>query len=127
MSEPSIEKRLQKRFILMTANSEVINVVNEICPDDWQMEVVTDLSTVGDWNDVLLCRFLLLDLDEVDAFDPLDVVRELRMQMQINIPVFCFGGDADIQEEMRLSRADRFFTLDALLAILPDFFEQYAW
>jgi hypothetical protein len=76
---------------------------------------------------VLLHRFLLLDLDEIDAFDPLDVIRVLRMQYQINLPVFCFGGDQDIQDEMRLSRADRFFDRDEMITRLPDFLEQYRW
>jgi hypothetical protein len=49
------------------------------------------------------------------------------MQYQINLPVFCFGGDQDIQDEMRLSRADRFFDRDEMITRLPDFLEQYRW
>lgn len=91
------------------------------------MQVITDLEDLGEWNEVLLFRFILLDLEEVEAFDPLDVIRQLRMQFQINIPVFCFGGDSDIQNEMRLSRADRFFTQSQLIEMLPEFFKQYNW
>lgn len=111
----------------MTQNQEMINAIQRLVPADWQMVVVTDLEDLGDWNEILLYRFLLLDLDEVQVFDPLDVIRQLRMQMQINIPVFCFGGDSIIQNEMRLSRADRFFKQSQLIEMLPEFFKQYDW
>lgn len=127
MATPTIESRMKKRLILMTANQEMINSVQQILPEEWELSVVTDLEEIGDWNEVLLYRFLLLDLDEIDAFDPIDVIRQIRMQFQINIPVFCFGGDSDIQEEMRLARADRFFSHEELLEMLPEFLQQYAW
>ena len=122
-----IEKRLQKRIILMTRNQAMIESCEQILPEAWSMQVITDLEDLGEWNEVLLFRFILLDLEEVEAFDPLDVIRQLRMQFQINIPVFCFGGDSDIQNEMRLSRADRFFTQSQLIEMLPEFFKQYNW
>ncbi|MDH5256449.1 MAG: hypothetical protein OEX07_00525 [Gammaproteobacteria bacterium] len=127
MSSPTIELRLQKRFILMTTNTDFQEKVRELVPDDWSLSVVTDLDDLGEWNEVLLYRFLLMDLDEFDAFDPLDVIRQIRMQYQINIPVFCFGGDSDIQDEMRLSRADRFFSQPQMLESLPQYFAQYNW
>ena len=127
MSSPTIELRMQKRMILMTTNEQFVAAVKSVLPEDWSMQSVTDLDDLGDWNEVLLYRFLLMDLDEFDAFDPLDVIRQIRMQYQINIPVFCFGGDSDIQDEMRLSRADRFFNQDEMIAALPQYFEQYDW
>lgn len=127
MPEPTIEKRLQKRLILMSCDAQMIASVENLLPADWQIQVVTDLDELGDWDEVLLFRFLLLDLDEINAFDPLDVIRQLRMQFQINIPVFCFGGDQTIQNEMRLSRADRFFDRAQLIEMLPEFFKQYNW
>jgi len=127
MSAPTIESRLQKRFILMSTRHDFRADVEKLVPDEWSLSVVTDLDDLGEWNEVLLNRFLLLDLEEFDAFDPLDVIRQLRMQYQINIPVLCFGGDKDIQDEMRLSRADRFFSEDEMLSKLPQFFEQYQW
>jgi len=105
----------------------MIKACEQQLPDDWSMQVVTDLDDLGEWNEVLLFRFLLLDLEEIDAFDPLDVIRQLRMQYQINIPVFCFGGDEDIQNEMRLSRADRFFSKEQLIEMLEEFIRQYDW
>lgn len=127
MSDPTIEKRLEKRFILMSTNGDFQSAVKAQTPDDWSVSVVTDLEDLGEWNEVLLYRFLMMDLEEFDAFDPLDVIRQIRMQYQINIPVFCFGGDSDIQDEMRLSRADRFFTESQMLTTLPQYFAQYDW
>jgi len=122
---PTIEDRLQQRIILMTTDSAMIDAVKTHLPENWQLKVVTDLYDIGEWNEVLLYRFLLLDLDEIEAFDPIDVIRLIRMQFQINLPVFCFGGDEDIQDEMRLARADRFFSRDKLLEMLPVFIEHY--
>jgi hypothetical protein len=127
MSEPSIARRLERRIILMTRDPEMIRNVEATLEAPWQLVTVTDLEDLGAWNEVLLHRFLLLDLDEVEAFDPLDVIRMLRMEYQINLPVFCFGGDEDIRDEMRLSRADRFFGREEMLERLPDFLRQYDW
>lgn len=127
MAAPTIERRLQKRFVLMTVDVAFESQVRQIAGDDWAVSRIVDLDDLGDWNDLLLYRFLLLDLDEVDTFDPIDVIRQIRMSYQINTPVFCFGGEEDIQDEMRLSRADRFFSRDELLAMLPQFCQQYDW
>lgn len=127
MSEPSIARRLERRIILMTRDPEMIRDVEAALEPPWQLVTVTDLEDLGAWNEVLLHRFLLLDLDEIEAFDPLDVIRTLRMEYQINLPVFCFGGDEDIRDEMRLSRADRFFDREEMLERLPEFLRQYDW
>jgi hypothetical protein len=127
MAEPTIEKRLQRRLILMTTDPELAAALRAQLPPAWEMVEVTDLDALGDWNDVLLYRFLVLDLDETEAFDPLDVIHVLRMQHMINIPVLCFGGDEVLRDEMRLARADRFFDRDEIIAVLPQFLEQYAW
>jgi hypothetical protein len=125
MAEPTIETRLLKRIIAMTTDQAIVEAMNALLQSPWELIVATDLDELGEWNDVLLYKFILLDLDEFDAFDPIDVIRQIRMEYQINIPVFCFGGDEDIQEEMRLSRADRFFSRDEMLKMLPVFVEQY--
>lgn len=127
MSEPTIERRMEKRIILMTQDAEMIRSLEAQLPSDWSLHPVTDLEALGPWNEVLLYRFLLLDLDEVEVFDPLDVIRTLRMEYQINLPVFCFGGDQDIQDEMRLARADRFFGRAEMIEKLPEFIRQYDW
>lgn len=127
MSEPTIERRLQRKFILMCADPKMRAAVAERVADGWEMVMITDLEEIGDWHEILLHRFMLLDLDEVDAFDPLDVIHLLRREYMLNIAVFCFGGDDDIRDEMRMARADRFFDRDELLAMLPEFFKQYGW
>ena len=127
MTQPTIEARLQKRVIVMSTDGIFMEEIRSLLPPGWNLEQITDIDQLGDWHELLLYRFLLLDLDEIEAFDPLDVIRQLRLQYQINLPVFCFGGDADIQDEMRLSRADRCFGRQQLLQILPQFFEQYNW
>lgn len=127
MSEPTIERRLQRKFILMTANRDVQAALAAQVGEGWEMVTVTDLDQIGDWHEILLFRFLLLDLDEVDAFDPLDVINVLRREYMLNIAVFCFGGDADIRDEMRMARADRFFDREEIVARLPQFMQQYGW
>jgi len=127
MTEPTIQRRLERRIILMTQDEEMIRQVQSCLEPPWELATVTDLEELGEWNEILLYRFLLLDLDEIDAFDPLDVIRVLRMEYQINLPVFCFGGDAEIQNEMRLSRADRFFSREEMIERLPEFLRQYDW
>jgi len=127
MSEPTIERRLERRFVLMSADPEMVRRLQQRVPEGWEMVTVTDVDDLGDWHELLLYRFLLLDLDEIDAFDPLDVIRVIRTQYQINLAVFCFGGDEDLQDEMRLSRADRFFSRDEIADRLPQFLEQYGW
>ncbi|MGA7799967.1 MAG: hypothetical protein WCC36_04075 [Gammaproteobacteria bacterium] len=127
MSEPTIERRLQRRFVLMTADTDMVQRLQRKVPAGWEMVVATDVDELGDWHDLLLYRFLLLDLDEVDAFDPLDVIRVVRSQYQINLAVFCFGGEEDLQDEMRLARADRFFSRAEIPDKLTQFLDQYGW
>ncbi len=127
MAAPTIADRLSRRFLLMTADADLAGRLQADVPAAWQMRVVTSLDEAGDWNDILLYRFLVLDLDEVDAFDPIDVIRVLRMEYLLQIAVFCFGGDVDVRDEMRMSRADRFFDRDQIVTVLPQFLAQYSW
>ncbi len=127
MNRPTIEQRLRRRLVLMSRDEAMEAAVRERMPAGWELRRVTELEALGDWHEILLYRFLILDLDEIDAFDPLDVIRELRVVHQINLPVFCFGGDAALRDEMRLARADRLLDRDALLELLPALFERYGW
>ena len=86
-----------------------------------------DLESLGGFQDILLHRFILLDLDEYDAFDPLDVIRMVRMELMLNVPIFCFGGEADVRDEARLSRADRFFEREEIVEKMQLFCQQYQW
>lgn len=127
MVEPTIERRLQRKFILMTRDDALRQSLAAQVPEDWEMVSVDDLQEIGDWHEILLHRFLLIDLDEYDAFDPLDVIHLLRREYLVNIAVFCFGGARDIRDEMRMARADRFFDRDAIAARLPVFLQQHGW
>lgn len=127
MAQPTIEKRLQRRFIVMSADAAMIESLRAQVPAGWEMVVTTDLDALGDWGEILLYRFLLLDLDEIDAFDPLDVIRAIRTEHMLQIAVFCFGGDSELRDEMRLARADRFFDRGEMAAMLPQFLDQYSW
>ncbi len=127
MPAPTIAARLARRFLLMTTDENLRSALGSLVPVDWEMVSITSLDDVGDWNEILLYRFLLIDLDEVQAFDPIDVIRTLRMEYLLQIAVFCFGGDSDTQDEMRMSRADRFYTRDQIVTVLPQFLGQYAW
>jgi len=127
MSAPTIEQRLRRRYLVMSTDPEFVGACTRATPEGWEQVVIDDLEQAGDWHEVLLFRFLLLDLDEFDRYDPLDVIRQIRMQYQINLPVFCFGGEEDVRDEMRLARADRLFDKDQAAQVLPRYFEQYAW
>ena len=127
MAAPTVAERMKRKYVLMTTDQDMIERLLAVTPPEWKQVVCTDFDELGEWGDVLLHRFILLDLDEWEVFDPLDVIRVLRMQYQINTPVFCFGGDEDIQDEMRLARADRFFGRDEMVEKLPEFLRQYDW
>lgn len=127
MAVPTVAERLQRRFILMTADAAMMEALRAAVPAGWEMIVVRDLEEIGDWNDILLYRFILLDLDEQNAFDPQEIIRRLRMEYLLNIAVFCFGGDRERRDTMRLLRADRFFDREEIVRMLPEFLKQYGW
>ena len=127
MTEPTIEQRLRRRYVLMSTDANFVAACRSLTPSGWELVQLDQLDQAGEWHELLLFRFLVLDLDECDVYDPMDVIREIRTQHQINLAVFCFGGDDDIRDEMRLARADRFFAKNEVVRVLPMFFEQYAW
>lgn len=127
MPQPTIAERLRRRFILLSTDAGMEQTLRARLSPGWEMVVVRDLDEVGDWNDILLYRFILLDLDETQAFDPQEVVRRLRMEHLLNIAVLCFGGDRALRDTMRLLRADRFFEREEIVQRLPEFLESYGW
>ncbi len=127
MAQPTIARRLERKFIVMSCDTELLGALRKQTPTGWEMIVTTDLEALGDWSELLLYRFLLLDLDEIDAFDPLDVIRAIRTEHMLQIAVFCFGGDQTIRDEMRLARADRFYDREKIAEMLPQFLQQYGW
>lgn len=127
MAEPTVARRLERRFILMTSDAAIGERLRAAMPGDWQMTVVQNLEDVGDWSDILLYRFILIDLDTAQDFDPVEVMRELRTGYLLQTAVFCFGGDAALRDEMRMNRADRFFERDEIVTRLGSFLQQYGW
>lgn len=127
MGTPTISDRLRRRFIVMTRDRALLEALKVYLPEGWEMIAVLNLDEIGEYQDVLLHRFILLDLDEYDAFDPLDVIRQVRMEYMLNVPIFCFGGTPDVRDEARLSRADRFFEREQMVEMMPLFYQQYRW
>lgn len=127
MAQPTIKRRLERKFIVMTRDEALLAALRAQLTPEWELVPVLDLAALGEWNDILLYRFLLLDLDETDAFDPIDVIRAIRMECMLQIAVFCFGGDRDVRDEMRLARADRFYERGQIVQMLPEFLRQYGW
>lgn len=127
MSQPSIARRLQRRAILMTGDAALAAALQAALPPQWSLVEATALSDLGGFQDVLMHRFLLLDLDEAWRFDPLEVLRELRMELMLNVPVFCFGGSPAVRGEARLARADRFFERGEIVPRLPELCLQFDW
>ncbi|MBW9249085.1 hypothetical protein [Acidithiobacillus ferriphilus] len=124
---PSISDRMRKRFILMASDPELRAVVVTTTPEGWEMTEATDLDDLGDWQEVLLHRFMLLNLDDPEIADPIELIDTLRREYQLNIAVFCLGGSQERRDAARSVRADRFFDRDVGLQRLPEFFAQFGW
>jgi hypothetical protein len=127
MPGPTISSRMRRRFVLMSRDVGLAGELRAALPEKWEMNIVTSLAEIGGFEEILQHRFLLLDLEETHAFDPLDVLRELRVELMLNLPVFCFGGAQTLRDAARLARADRFFSHEEIVARLPGFCEQYGW
>lgn len=127
MNIPTIEARLQKRLIWFSSDQVLLKTLQEQLPKDWQIVATVDLTTLGEWNNLLLYRFMLLDLQENNPYDPLEIIEIIRREYQINLPVFCFDGDSELQNAMRFARADRFFSRSEIIEKAKVFCEQYNW
>ena len=127
MAGPTVASRLRRRCVLMSGDAEIERELRAVLPQGWEMSAVTALAAIGGFEEILQRRFMLLDLDEAEAFDPLDVLAELRVELMLNVPVFCFGGTQALRDSARLARADRFFERDEIAGRLAGFCEQYGW
>ncbi|HKI64179.1 MAG TPA: hypothetical protein VKA16_06085 [Burkholderiales bacterium] len=123
---PTIEARLARKLIVFSHDAALREDVARSLPAGWQASYAESAAEAGEFQDVLLHRFALLDL-EPGAADPVETVREIRGEMLLNIPIFCFGGDAAARAAARLARADRFFERGELAAMLPRLCEGFAW
>ena len=126
-SGPTVEARLARRVILLCADEALSASIAGALPAGWDVTHVRRIDEVGDFQDVLLHRFVLLDLDEHEAFDPVETVDAIRTDLMLNIPVFCFGGDSATRDAARLARADRFFERGDIGGVVPKLCEQFNW
>ena len=127
MSEPTVASRRRRRFILMYSDDALAAALASALPEGWELERTSDLDALGGFAEILQYRFLLLDLDDYEAFDPLDVIRHVRMDLMLNLAILCFGGAPDVRDEARMQRADRFFERGEMVERMRQFCEQYGW
>lgn len=126
MSQLSLSERLKKRFILFSSNQALQETIRGYQAEGWEMVCAASLDELGDWGNILLHRFMLLDLGD-SGIDAHAVLKQLRYEMQLNIPVFCLGGDEALHAALRSDRADRFLRPDEFAEFFPAIFDQYGW
>ncbi len=124
---PSIDDRLKKRVLWIGSDQELVADARSVLPEGWQLNSGGSLGDFGEWQDILLYRFLVLDLDAELAEDPVEIVDTVRREYQINIPIFCYGGRPDQRAAARSAGADRFFERSEILLRLQDFVRQFGW
>ena len=120
----SIAARLARRLVLLSGDEALARRLEQALPESWQLSRAREIGDVGEFQDVLLHRFVLVDLDAPGA---LEAIAQIRGEMMLNVPIFCFGGDAAGRDAARLARADRFFAREEIAALLPKLCEQFAW
>ena len=103
----TIEARLARKLIVFSSDEALRQALAGALPADWQASFARSAAEVGEFQDVLLHRFALLDLEPGEDLDPVETVRAIRSEMLLNIPIFCFGGDAwhfsKIRQNLRIS------------------------
>ena len=122
---PTIQDRLRKRLIWMSTDETMLSAARAALPPEWSLTAALSVEDFDDWQEILLHRFLMLDLDD-PAIDPA-IIDEIRREHQLNIPTFCYGGRVEQRLAARSARADRFFEKDEILARLPEFLRQFSW
>ena len=123
---PTINRRLQPGFIIVTTDEALVRELQEVAGDDWEVLPVAAIEDAGEWNEILLYRFILLDLDSC-AGDPAEQVRSLRQESMVNTPVFGIGGTKEDENRVRPQGADRFFARDEIADKLPEFLAALGW
>lgn len=127
MATPTVATRLQRRCLLLCVDAAQRARLEAALPGDWRATSAGEGDALEDFAEILQHRFVLLDLDESEAFDPLALIERLRGEMMLNLPIFCFGGDAALRDAARLARADRFFERREIVDMLPRFCERFGW
>ena len=127
MAAPTIDSRLRRRCICMTDDAALLAGLSSRLPEGWSMTGTVDLAEVGGFEDILQCRFILIDLDAHERLNALDAIRQVRGELMLNVPIFCFGGTRELRDAARLARADRFFERAEIADRLAAFCEQFGW
>jgi hypothetical protein len=127
MEMPTVATRLQRRCIVLCRDAGLRAQLEAALPEGWTLTTPAGREALEDFAEILQHRFVLLDLDEAEAFDPLAIIEVLRSELMLNVPIFCFGGDAAQRDAARLARADRFFERAEIVQVLPRFCEQFGW
>jgi hypothetical protein len=127
MAIPTVASRLKRRCIVMSGDTQLVSRLREQLPPGWDMTQTGDLDALGGFQKILQYRFLLLDLGDGSGFGALDIIRKMRVDMMLNLPIFCFGGMPAARDQARLARADRFFERNEIIARLGGFCEQFGW
>ncbi len=128
MSEagPTISRRLQPGFILVTTDEAKAEELRGAAGEEWEVEIVPSIDEIGEWSEILLYRFILVDLD-AGPEDPGEEVRRIRQEYMVNTPVLCFGGDSDLRSRVRPQGADRIFDRDEVADRLPELMAAMGW
>ncbi len=123
---PTIADRLRRRVLVMSPDATLAERVAEVLGGEWEVERVDTIDALEEWHELLLRRFMVLDLEAGGAYDPLDVVERIRLEYQINLPIFCIGGEAGLRAEVIASRADRALEREAFFPLLESIKAQFA-
>jgi hypothetical protein len=127
MAAPTLESRRRRRALLMSADPASIAAMRAALADGWELVECLDIDELGSFEEILQLRFILIDLDARNIWDPAETIARVRSELMVNVPILCFGGGASECDAARLAGADRFFEPAALAAQLPDFCKQFGW
>lgn len=127
MSAPTVAARLAPRFIVLGADAAFGRDARAAAAPGWTVTLCTDWDGFANFAEVLMHRFVLADLAPGTGCDPVECIRALRQDLQLTLPVFCFGGDRLVRDAARSVGADRYFERAELPARVAEYCAQYAW
>lgn len=127
MAIPTIESRKRKRVVIMTADTRASQALHAVLPDGWEWIECLDPYELGGFEEVLQLRFMLVDLDPSTTWDAMEAIAHVRSELMLNVPILCFGGDRERRTRARMAGADRFFSLQEIVAQLAGFCREFGW
>jgi hypothetical protein len=127
MAVPTLESRRRRRVLIMSASAQMGQALRVALPEGWECVESLDLEEIGGFEDVLQLRFIVIDLDPLGVWDPVDAVAQVRSELMLNVPILCFGSDKAQHDRARMAGADRFFNPAEIVEALPEFCGQLGW